>query len=74
MRHALAAALLIGIVSFIMGLIGLIFSSRGLDPINQRNRGIAVAGLVCGIIGMVAGLIGSIFFFCVGLVLMSRPF
>jgi hypothetical protein len=66
--------LLIGIISFVMGLIGLIFSSRGLDPINQRNRGLAVAGLVCGILGMVVGLIGSIFFFCVGLVLMSRPF
>jgi len=66
--------LLIGIISFVMGLIGVVFSSRGLDPINQRNRGIAVAGLVCGILGMVVGLIGSIFFFCVGLVLMARPF
>jgi hypothetical protein len=66
--------LLIGIISFVLGLIGVVFSSRGLDPINQRNRGIAVAGLVCGILGMVVGLIGSIFFFCIGLVLMSRPF
>ncbi len=66
--------LFIGIISFVLGLIGVIFSGRGLDPINQRNRGIAVAGLVCGIIGMVVGLIGSVFLFCAGLVLMSRPF
>jgi DNA-directed RNA polymerase subunit RPC12/RpoP len=63
--------LLLGLVGFVMGLIGVVFSSRGLDPINQRNRGLAVAGLVCGILGMVVGLIGSAFFFCIGMVLMS---
>jgi hypothetical protein len=65
--------LILGLISFVLGLIGVVFSSRGLDPINQRNRGLAVAGLVCGILGMVVGLIGSAFFFCVGMVLMSVP-
>ena len=65
--------LALGLGSFVMGLIGVIFASRGLDRINTQNRGLAVTGLVCGIIGMVIGLIGSTFFFCVGMVLMALP-
>jgi hypothetical protein len=46
---------------FVLSLLGTIFSNRGLDPANEVNRGVAVAGLVCGIIALVisatAGLI-----------------
>ncbi len=47
--------------SFVLGLLGTIFSSRGLYPENVHNRGAAVAGLVCGIIGLViSSLVGFI--------------
>ena len=63
--------LAIGIASFVLGLIGTIFASRGLDPVNTHNRGLAIAGLICGILGMVIGLIGSAIFFCIGMVVLS---
>ena len=65
--------LFIGLASFVLGLIAVIFSSRGLDEINTQNRGLALSGLICGIIGMVLGLIGSGIFFCVGMFFMALP-
>jgi DNA-directed RNA polymerase subunit RPC12/RpoP len=52
--------------SFVLSLLGTIFSSRGLYPENEHNRGAAVAGLVCGIIGLViSSLVGFILFIAI---------
>lgn len=60
-------------VSFILTLMGTIFSSRGLDPSNDHNRGLAVAGLTCGIIGLVLSSIFGLFFLFCGILLWSAP-
>jgi hypothetical protein len=65
--------LALGLVSFVLGLVGTIFSGRGLDPSNTQNRGLAIAGLICGILGMIVGLIGSLIFFCIGMFIMALP-
>jgi hypothetical protein len=58
-------------VSFVLSLLGTIFSSRGLNPVNESNRGAATAGLVCGIIGLVISAIVGLFVMCIGLVMFS---
>ena len=65
--------LALGLGSFVLGLVGTIFSGRGLDQVNTQNRGLAIGGLICGILGMVVGLIGSVIFFCIGMFLMALP-
>jgi DNA-directed RNA polymerase subunit RPC12/RpoP len=59
--------------SFVLSLVGTIFSSRGLNPANETNRGQAVGGLVCGIIGLVLSSIIGLVFMCIGIALMSGP-
>ena len=62
---ALLMLILLSLGSFIMGLLGTVFSSRGMDAGNTYNRGKAVTGLVCGIIALVIGTIFLLFFvFC----------
>jgi DNA-directed RNA polymerase subunit RPC12/RpoP len=58
-------------VSFVLSLLGTIFSSRGMNPVNESNRGAATGGLVCGIIGLVISAIVGLFVMCVGLVMFS---
>jgi DNA-directed RNA polymerase subunit RPC12/RpoP len=58
-------------VAFVLSLLGTIFSSRGLNPVNESNRGTATCGLVCGIIGLVISAIVGLFVMCVGLVIWS---
>jgi hypothetical protein len=59
--------------SFVLSLLGTVFSSRGLYPENEHNRGAAVAGLVCGIIGLViSSLVGFILFIAI-MVNMNDP-
>lgn len=65
--------LALGLASFVLGLVGTIFSGRGLDQVNTQNRGLAIAGLICGILGMIIGLVGSVIFFCIGMFLMALP-
>lgn len=57
--------------SFIMGLMGTVFSARGLDESNNLNRGFAVAGLVCSIIDLVLASIAGLILLCFGLVFWS---
>jgi hypothetical protein len=54
------------LASFVLGLLGVIFSSRGLNELNQHNRGSAVGGLVCGIICLVVTVIVGLAVLCVG--------
>jgi hypothetical protein len=65
--------LLVILGSFVLALLGIVFSSRGLDESNRYNRGQATTGLVCGIISMVIGSIIGLFFLCVGMVFWSIP-
>jgi len=65
--------LLADLGSFVLSLLGTIFSSRGLNPANESNRGLAVGGLVCGIIGLVISSIIGLVFMCIGLALLSGP-
>jgi Ca2+/H+ antiporter len=49
------------ILSFLCGLLGLIFSIVALNQINRsmgalRGRGLAIAGIIISILGMVAGV------------------
>jgi len=55
-------------VSFVLSLLGTVYSSRGLNPVNESNRGAATSGLVCGIIGLVISAIVGLFVMCVGLI------
>ena len=57
--------------SFILSLLGIVFSSRGLDESNTHNRGQATAGLVVGIISLVIGSIVGLFVMCFGLLFFS---
>lgn len=59
--------------SFILSLLGTVFSSRGLNPANDANRGLAIGGLVCGIVGLVISSIIGLVFLCIGLALLSGP-
>jgi hypothetical protein len=53
------------LLTFVLTLMGIIFSGRGLHSSNDYNRGSAVAGLVCGILGVVLSVIlGSFVLFC----------
>jgi predicted Ser/Thr protein kinase len=62
------------IVSFILCLLGTVFGSRGMNPANGENRGLAVTGLACGIVGMVLGTLAGLFFFCAGMLsTVTRP-
>ncbi|MCI0377564.1 MAG: hypothetical protein L0215_08160 [Gemmataceae bacterium] len=63
---------LVCIGAFILGLMGVIFSSRGLDQSNYANRGSAVAGLVIGIIDLVLGTIVGLLLICAGTFLWTR--
>ncbi len=63
---------LVCIGAFILGLMGVIFSSRGLDQGNYANRGSAVAGLVIGIIDLVLGTIVGLLLICAGTFLWTR--
>jgi hypothetical protein len=58
-------------IAFVLSLLGTVFSSRGLNPVNESNRGLATAGLVCGIIGLVISAIVGLFVMCIGLVIWS---
>ena len=58
--------------SFVLSLLGIVFSSRGLDESNSYNRGQASAGLVCGILAMLIGAVVGLFFFCAGIFIWSR--
>jgi DNA-directed RNA polymerase subunit RPC12/RpoP len=58
-------------VSFVLSLLGTIFSSRGMNPVNESNRGMATGGLVCGIIGLVISAIVGLFVMCIGLFMFS---
>ncbi len=53
-------------IAFVMSLLGTIFSSRGMNPVNEINRGTATGGLVCGIIGLVISAIGGLIVSCAG--------
>jgi DNA-directed RNA polymerase subunit RPC12/RpoP len=66
-------ALFLVIGAFVLDLLGTIFGSRGMNPINTDNRGMGVAGLVCGIVGMVLASVAGIFLFCAGMLSLSRP-
>jgi hypothetical protein len=59
--------------SFLLCLLGVIFSGRGLKPINESNRGVAIAGLVSGIIGLIISSVVGLVLMCVGLVLLANP-
>jgi hypothetical protein len=63
---------LVCIGAFALGLMGVIFSSRGLDQSNYANRGSAVAGLVIGIIDLVLGTIIGMLLLCAGTFLWTR--
>jgi DNA-directed RNA polymerase subunit RPC12/RpoP len=65
--------LLVDLGSFVLSLLGTIFSSRGLNPANESNRNLAVGGLVCGIIGLVISSVVGLVFTCVGLSILSGP-
>jgi hypothetical protein len=65
--------LLVVLASLVLALMGIVFSSRGLDASNTYNRGQATAGLVCGIIALALGSIVALFFFCVGMIVWSVP-
>jgi DNA-directed RNA polymerase subunit RPC12/RpoP len=65
--------LLTDLGAFVLSLLGTIFSSRGLNPVNESNRGLAVGGLVCGIIGLVISSVVGLVFMCIGLALLSGP-
>ena len=59
--------LLVTLGSFVLALLAIVFSSRGLDQSNTYNRGQATAGLVCGIIALVIGSLVMLFSFCMGM-------
>jgi hypothetical protein len=59
-------------IAFVLSLLGTIYSSRGMNPINETNRGVATSGLVCGIIGLVISAIVGLFVLCIGLVVFSH--
>jgi len=63
--------LIANIGCFVLGILAVVFSARGLDESNDYNRGFAVAGMVCGIIGLVLGAIFGIFFLFVGMCIWS---
>jgi len=73
--EAVTLILAIGaLLSFAFTLMGIVFSSRGMDRSNDHNRGMAVAGLVCGILGLVLSVVfGSFYFFC-GVMVRMIPF
>jgi DNA-directed RNA polymerase subunit RPC12/RpoP len=64
-------AFLVILGSFVLAILGIVFSSRGLDESNTYNRGQATAGLVCSIISLVIGSVLGLFLMCVGIFLMS---
>jgi hypothetical protein len=67
-------ALLLVVGGFVLCLLGVIFSGRGLDASNTENRGLAVTGLTCGIVGMAIGALAGLFLFCAGLLAQTaRP-
>lgn len=61
--------LLATVGSFVLGILGVVFGSRGLDGSNDHNRGMAVTGLVCGIVGLVLSVIFAIPFLLCGMLL-----
>jgi hypothetical protein len=63
--------LLLILVSLLLAVVGIVFSSRGLDQSNRYNRGQATAGLICSIIAVVIGSVVGLFFFCMGMVIFS---
>jgi DNA-directed RNA polymerase subunit RPC12/RpoP len=65
--------LLVDLASFVLSLLGTIFSSRGLNPDNDSNRNLAVGGLVCGIVGLVISSVVGLVFMCIGLAILSGP-
>jgi hypothetical protein len=69
----IAVILLLILGSFVLALLGIVFSSRGLDEGNRYNRGQATAGLVCGIVSLVIGSVVGLFFLCMGMVFWSIP-
>lgn len=58
---------IVTLAGFVLGLLGVVFSARGLNDVNQYNRGSAVSGLVCGIICLVITVIVGVAVICVGL-------
>jgi hypothetical protein len=59
-RHTRSSEAAIGVVfivvtlaSFMLCLVGTIMGGRGMNEVNEYNRGVGVAGLVCGIIGLI---------------------
>lgn len=60
-------------VSFALTLMGIVFSSRGLDRSNDHNRGLAVAGLVLGILGIVLSILFGSFYFLCGMIVRMGP-
>ena len=69
----LVVVLVLILASFVLSLVGVVSSSRGLYESNTYNRGQATAGLVCGIIGLVLASIVGLLLLCVGMVLWSIP-
>ncbi|MFO0966799.1 MAG: hypothetical protein U0793_14600 [Gemmataceae bacterium] len=49
----------VALVMFILTLLGVIYSGRGLDASNEQNRGLGVAGLVGGILGLTLSVVGG---------------
>jgi hypothetical protein len=65
--------LLVDLGSFVLSLLGTVFSNRGLSPANESNRNLAVGGLVCGIVGLVISSVVGLVFMCIGLSILSGP-
>lgn len=63
----LVIALVVVLVSFVLAIVGTVFSTRGLDESNTYNRGQATTGVVCGIISLVIASLVGLFFLCVGM-------
>src|SRR5207237_4821212 len=49
----IAVILLVAVVSIVLAIVSIVYSSRGHDPSNAHKRGQATAGLVCGIVALV---------------------
>lgn len=60
-------ALVMVLASFVLAIVGIIFSTRGLDESNSYNRGQGTAGVVCSIIALVIASLVGLFFLCIGM-------
>ncbi len=67
-------SLVLALSSFMLSVMSIVYSNRGLDVSNNYNRGQATAGLVCGIITLVLSTLSGLFFTCVGIFFFSARF